>query len=625
MTDQVDSSLSIDDKLERLASKAKDWRLLGREKKLEYILYAVDALSKSVSLFEEVCTTYATELRKVPPEEMDYFVAEDMLVHAVGTGGILNMYAESYKVLIGKSTIRDTLTNLETRKIGENGPVVAKVFPLLESEKTGMYKDAIGEVYFAQDKVTTVDQVKPFQLEELEDEEPGVCVVLGAGNYPSLSILDTVYQLFQKGNVVFVKQHFMRAGVEKVMRRLFKPLYDDGYMDSEEHIDMDRSSAMVYSPHVSQIHMTGGKASHDTIVWGSTIEEQERRKAKKDPKLKAKMTSELGAITPYIIVQSEYTQEELDYQARVLAAAKWINGGASCNAPQVVVMSSQWEQREEFVSLVENCFTDAYCPVAYYPGSQARVDRFREHYEVAEASTISSWMGKLPASGKSNHIPLTAIHFEVDLSTQEGKEAAKQQYALRTEVFGPVLIFCTVKAHGTPENYMEQVVELCNDCIYGTLSCSIMVQDHVAEEPYMERAYQDLQYGTIALNFWTGAAFSMSFGIWGGAPNETVEDAQTGVGHVNNVLFLTNADKFVARKPCLSETPIPLDITAPRPALTATSKAFAKYIIQPSLLHFVGVLAVLVGPAIYLVPAGFLGLVAVGISYYIRSTKRPPG
>ena len=80
--------------------------------------------------------------------------------------------------------------------------------------------------------------------------------------------------------------------------------------------------------------MTGGKATHDAIVWGSTKQEQDNNKAAKKPKLSnAEMTSELGCVTPYIFPDVEFTPEELKHQAHALIGGKWINGGASCNAP----------------------------------------------------------------------------------------------------------------------------------------------------------------------------------------------------------------------------------------------------------------------------------------------------
>jgi hypothetical protein len=55
---------------------------------------------------------------------------------------------------------------------------------------------------------------------------------------------------------------------------------------------------------ILQVHLTGGIHTHDALVWGPDPEEQARNKKNNTPVLKAKMFSELGAITPYIVMPS---------------------------------------------------------------------------------------------------------------------------------------------------------------------------------------------------------------------------------------------------------------------------------------------------------------------------------
>lgn len=43
---------------------------------------------------------------------------------------------------------------------------------------------------------------------------------------------------------------------------------------------------MLYSPLTDCVHMTGGTATHDAIVWGADPAEQARRRAANDPLLK---------------------------------------------------------------------------------------------------------------------------------------------------------------------------------------------------------------------------------------------------------------------------------------------------------------------------------------------------
>ena len=112
---------------------------------------------------------------------------------------------------------------------------------------------------------------------------------------------------------VCIKQHpLLQGAFDKVLRVLLKPLHDDGYLESELHVSNDRTCEMLYGSHETGVHIPGGKATHHVIVWGSTPEERRKRIQAKNPKLKASMTSELGAVTPVIVTPVEYSQKKFN-------------------------------------------------------------------------------------------------------------------------------------------------------------------------------------------------------------------------------------------------------------------------------------------------------------------------
>lgn len=49
---------------------------------------------------------------------------------------------------------------------------------------------------------------------------------------------------------------------------------------------LEATQHMLYSPLTDHVHITGGTVAHDAIVWGSSPEDQARRKAANDPLLK---------------------------------------------------------------------------------------------------------------------------------------------------------------------------------------------------------------------------------------------------------------------------------------------------------------------------------------------------
>ena len=71
----------------------------------------------------------------------------------------------------------------------------------------------------------------------------------------------------------------------------------------------------------------------------------------------------------------------------------------------------------------------------------------------------------MPPGAKSNHhMPLLVVNVDADVSTEEGLESAKQEYALQNEAFGPVLVLCTLKADSlAPEDFLTKAVTLCNE------------------------------------------------------------------------------------------------------------------------------------------------------------------
>ena len=483
---------------------------------------------------------------------------------------------------LGTSECASDLTNLETRVVGsdgteskgtEDGVVVAKVFPLLPQERNGPNKTAVAEVYLNPNHVSSAQEVKPWNFKALQCDKPGVCVVLGAGNYVNLTVTDVLHQLYHQNQVVFVKHHPIRGALDPWLRFIFQSLFDHGYLDSELDVDTARSQSIVYSPLVQGVHMTGGKLTHDRLVWGTTLAEQAKRRKEQTPKLTAHMTSELGAVTPHIVTPVHYTDKELDFQAQVLVSAKWINGGASCNSPQVVVFSDEWPQQRQFLDRVEHHWKKLECPIAYYPGTTDRVQAFENHYGTNDATQQSSsstasvttarWMGKLPPNSHDMHMPLYTIHMSnVDVSTPDALEAAKKEYAFANEAFGPVLVFATLKTTSTSkgnhdtatdesvhvDRFMDQAVDFCNKALFGTLSCSVVVPDWAQQKPYLERTLAKLQYGGVALNAWGAVCYGPKFGTWGGyMPAEELENVQSGIGHVHNVLFLPHVDKTVMR------------------------------------------------------------------------------
>lgn len=116
--------------------------------------------------------------------------------------------------------------------------------------------------------------------------------------------------------------------------------------------------ALVASKMISTIHMTGGKITHDIIVWGFGPKAEEL-KAAKTPLLEKPITSELGAVSPWIIVPSDWSETELEHHAKTLAVAFTANNSCNCCAPSVLVLPKQWSQTEKFIERLKKALSNS--------------------------------------------------------------------------------------------------------------------------------------------------------------------------------------------------------------------------------------------------------------------------
>ncbi len=94
-------------------------------------------------------------------------------------------------------------------------------------------------------------------------------------------------------------------------------------------------------PQVDEVHITGSIYSHDAIVWGPAGPERERRKRENDPLLKKPITSELGNVSPWIVVPGNYTPAQLRFQAESVAASITNNASFNCVATKMIVTSKK--------------------------------------------------------------------------------------------------------------------------------------------------------------------------------------------------------------------------------------------------------------------------------------------
>ena len=128
-----------------------------------------------------------------------------------------------------------------------------------------------------------------------------VSLVLGAGNIASIAPTDVLHKLFVEDEVVVLKMNPVNEYLGPLIERAFGPLVDDGYL-AVLYGGSEIGSRLCHDSRVETIHLTGSDRTHDAIVWGADTAEQTRRKADRDPLLNKPVSSELGCVTPVLVV-----------------------------------------------------------------------------------------------------------------------------------------------------------------------------------------------------------------------------------------------------------------------------------------------------------------------------------
>lgn len=349
----------------------------------------------------------------------------------------------------------------------------------------------------------------------------GVSVVLGAGNITSIPVLDVLYELYAHNRVVALKLNPVAAGLLDVFRAVLAPLIDVGAVRILTG-GADIGTRLVHHASVGHVHMTGSALTHDAIVFGAG-DEGARRKRAGTPLLKKPVTSELGGVSPVVVVPGPWSEADLRFQAEHVVTQRLHNGGYNCVAGQVVIVSSDWPQKDRFLAHLRTALAEAPQRSAYYPGSDGRVAAALESYPQARVLG-----GRVLI---------------------EGIDAAEPGPALTTEYFAPVL--GVLELPGDERAFLASAVRTANEECAGTLAVNLIAHPRTLARlgPSMGEAIAELRYGTVAVNAWAGLGYLTAAASWGAFPGHTLDDVQSGIGVVHNALLLNHPERTVVRGP----------------------------------------------------------------------------
>jgi hypothetical protein len=361
-----------------------------------------------------------------------------------------------------------------------------------------------------------------------DEELAGVTGILGAGNVSSIPATDSLNKIMFERRCVLLKMNPVNAYLAPVFERALAPLIRAGLLRILTG-GSDVGSEMIHHDLVDDVHITGSAATHEVIVWGGDAAERCRRKQDNDPVLKKSVTSELGNVTPWVIVPGDYKESQLQSQAQHVAASITNNSSFNCLATKVIVTWKNWPQRGHFLDLLQRYLSVTPARPGYYPGATERFERFAGFAAPADSDGCLPW----------TLLTAQSIDERPDLFQEESFVCVCAETQLDAT---------------SPAQFLQVATDFVNDRMTGTLCASVSIPPRFrSQQPdAVERCLTDLRYGSVCINQWSGLAYGLVSPPWGAYPGATPDNVQSGIGNVHNTYLLDRVKKTVLEGPLVN-------------------------------------------------------------------------
>jgi acyl-CoA reductase-like NAD-dependent aldehyde dehydrogenase len=399
------------------------------------------------------------------------------------------------------------------------------------------------------------------------DPEGRVALVLGAGNVASIPVLDVIYKSFVEGAVCALKMSPVNAYLGPYFELALAPLISRGFLRIF-YGGAQVGAFLTQHAAVAEMHITGSTETHDRIVWGEAGAEREARKRSGTPLFSKPVTSELGNVTPVLVVPGKYSAAELATMARGIAGMIVQNASFNCIAAKMLITPRGFAQRAPLLELLQRELSNIPPRRAYYPGAAARFDALTRDAE------------HVTRIGEPGHGELPwALVTDLDPSSNAPQ--------FKVEPFCSIFSEVSVGS-ADPIEFLAAATEFANERLWGTLNAMLYVppasEGDKSVARAVERALRELRYGTIAINHWSAAAYALTTSPWGGYPGSTLADVQSGIGWVHNGLLLERVRKTI-QWGTLRAFPTPVYFPGHR-SLRQLGRALLDFEASPSALGF---------------------------------------
>ena len=452
-------------------------------------------------------------------------------------------------------------------RVGPEGQLVARVFP------AGMYDrllvpGLVGEIWMRPGLSTAdLQDSQAIAYAPGTRREGRVAVVLGAGNMACLGPRDALYKLIVENCAVVLKTNPVNAYLRPHWEGALSPLIEHGVLAIVDGTSQD-GSYLVGHPDVDEVHLTGSAATHDAIVFGAG---HDPGSARQRPVLAKPITSELGSVSPVIVVPGPWSCSDLSFQAQTIASMLVHNSGFDCLAVRMLLTSGRWGLRSALLDAVRQALAETPTRLPYYPGAVERREALCDGHPTAERLGV----------GEHPWVMIPGL----DCEDREDECFTRESFC---GAFGEVGL-----AGADVAGFLDTAVAFCNEILWGSLAVTILVHPRTLRDQRARRAVGQaiagLRYGSIAVNVPHALSFVSTLNTWGAFPGHALSDIQSGRGVVGNTLMFSRAQKSVMRGPWRVR-PKPIWFPSSRATLPV-SRRVTELETQPSMFKLPGLLA----------------------------------
>ncbi|MBC8098368.1 MAG: aldehyde dehydrogenase family protein, partial [Armatimonadetes bacterium] len=436
----------IDDAIDQLNQHKATWLKLPIATKLNYLQGVIDRTAANAERWAHAACQAKGLSPQSPLAGEEWVSGPWALIKAMQS---LSVTLKSYQA----GTPR-TPTAVRTRR---DGQVIAQVFP--QSIYDRLLLSGVHSEVWMEPGVTVANLPQHMGLVYRDPPAEGkVALVLGAGNISSIAPLDTLYKLYAEAQVIILKMNPVNEYLGAIFEDIFAQFVSDGFLRFA-YGGAEVGEYIVMHAGLDEIHITGSARTHDAIVYGGG-EEGQARKARNTPRHQKRITSELGAVCPVIVVPGPWDAADIQHQAANIATMKMHNAGFNCVAAQVALLPESWNQREALLDAVRAIFKASEARPAYYPGAAQRQQAAVSAHPNAERLN-------------QRDVPTTLIA-NIDRD-------ALEDICFRDEAFGGVLSTTNLPGN-TAAEFLKNAVKFANEQLWGTLGANIIIHPQTMRE-----------------------------------------------------------------------------------------------------------------------------------------------